>query len=154
MRKKGLVLSLSSPIKVSGSDSICHGSNQAEMMHCSTHATFPFSFQLCYELSSQETRKSRKIGTSGKTQNLYWLNNCRFSLSKSHCSQPNVLVRHTISQLTNLFKGQPERTNKNQIFIHLNMFQTFSKVEIIWQKCNLQIFNTLRFFSNVDLWPL
>ena len=40
------------PIKVSGSDSICHGSNQAEMMHCSTHATFPFSFQLCYELPS------------------------------------------------------------------------------------------------------
>jgi len=46
------LVSFLSPIKVSGSDSICHGSNQAEMMHCSTHATFPFSFQLCYELPS------------------------------------------------------------------------------------------------------
>ena len=75
-------------------------------------------------------------------------NNSRFSLSRSHCSQPNVLVRHTMSQLTHLFKGQPENTWKLTRNHLLKRWDHLAKMQFAdFQHLAL-------YFSNVDLWPV
>lgn len=80
-QQRCLCWGFSTTIKVRRTDSICHGSNQAEMMHCNLSLYCIFFFlQIRHELQDASSRESGKVRDSGK--------NFRFVLH-SHRIVPN-----------------------------------------------------------------